>query len=258
MAGKQIKNYVVSNLFRLTSSKWAWTDRAGEGDIHEQYLRMYKISLASYRHFLAGEWEPILWTGELEHSCKIAQANWPLQRDLWHSEPCNIIYHGPDTLMVKPTEIFDKYSGFELFNYTDPKSLTIDNPYGWYIPHYLNDDLRYMPHSMDPKLWEMGQEWAEHWNTDNTELGWNYGQVLHNIMYWEQGRTLDETLRPQMFYQGFGLPGTADQVAALNHWNNCQLADAHVIHFAGSRGARAKADLMYKIAKDLGINLDGV
>jgi hypothetical protein len=258
MSEKPLKNYVVSNLFRLGSSKWAWTDRAQEGDIYEQYHRMYRISLASFKHFLAGDWEPILWTGEVEHSCKIAEANWPLQYDLWHKEPCNILYHGPDTLMIKPTEIFDKFSGFELFNYTDPKALRIENPYGWDIPHYLNDDLRYMPHSMDPKLWETGAEWAKNWNTENNDLGWNYGQVLHNIMYWNQNRTLEETLRPKMFWQAFMLPGNIEHITYLNHWNNCDIVNAHVLHCAGSRGAKAKADMMYNIARDLGIPLDGV
>ncbi len=250
---KPIKNYLVSNLFKLKTQKWAWTDRTNEGDIYAMYRRMYEISLASYKHFLVGDWEHILWEGEVEHSCNVAKAGWPLQYDLWHKEPCNIIFHGPDTLMIKPTEIFGVFDKFEMFNYTDPRSLQYPNPYGWNLPHYLNDDFRYMPHTMDESVWEVGQEMSKNWNTDNTDLGWNYGQVLHNQMYWSQGRTIEETHRPYVFYQAWMINSDPASLEYANNWNGCDINDAHVLHLSGSRGAQARVEWMESLARQVGV-----
>lgn len=248
-----VKNYLVSNLFRLGTTKWAWTDRKNEGDIYQAYRRMYEISLASYKHFLEGDWEHILWEGEVEHSCRVAQANWPLQRDLWKNETCNIIFHGPDTLMIKPTQIYNVFDGFELFNHTDPRSLTYPNPYNWNLPHYLNDDFRYMSHKMDPTLWDYGDSLAANWNIENNELGWNYGQVLHNQMYWKQNRTPEETIRPYVFYQAWMINHDPASIDYANSWNGCNIDDAHVLHLAGSRGAYARVEWMESLAKQVGI-----
>jgi hypothetical protein len=108
---------------------------------------------------------------------------------------------------------------------------------------------------MDESVWEIGNEMSKTWNTENNEMGWNYGQVLHNQMFWSQGRTAEDTIRPHLFWQAFMLPGPIENVTWGNQWNNCDITQAHILHCAGSRGAKVKADMMEQIARDLGIPL---
>lgn len=243
-----IKNYLVSSIFDIKTTQWAWTDRANERDIKTSYQRMYDVSLSTFKHFLAGEYEVKFWTGEVEHPTFVARKNWDLIRELWHNEPCNILWHGPDTQMIKPTDIFDKYKNFELFSYTDPKSFGD-------VPHYFNNDIRYFPATMNPAVWELGDELVKNWNTSNTDHGWNYEQVMHNKMFWSQGYTIDTALRPDIVYQAQWLPNTQQVKEQQDVWNGGKLEDAHIIHWHGSRNAELKLSAMRDVAQQTGVIL---
>ena len=106
----QVKNYVVCAHRRIKSTKWVWKDTKDEGDIYEIYREMCLHSLASARHFLEGEWEYILWDQEIDHINDAMPLNNQLTYDLWHKEPCNILWIGPDVQFVKPTKIFGEFT----------------------------------------------------------------------------------------------------------------------------------------------------
>lgn len=245
-----IKNYLVSSIFNVKTTKWAWTDRANEGDIRMYYHKMYDISVASFEHFLEGDFTVICWAGSVENPTHIARRNWDLIRDLWSSHECNILWHGPDTQMIQPTEIFGRYQDFELFSWTDPKSIAD-------VENYFNNDIRYFPSTMSQDVWAVGDKLVETWDTSNTDQGWNYEQIMHNKMFWSQpGRTLENSLRPDMVYQAQWLPSADDAVKARqDDWNGGVLEDAHIIHWHGSRSAQAKLSAMQQFAQVTGVEV---
>jgi hypothetical protein len=160
--------------------------------------------------------------------------------DIWSAEPCNIYYCGSDVQVLKPVEVFGKYRHFLLFNYTDPKSLDE-------YEHFLNADIRYYPVEMDRGMFEQALKDVEH----ATE--WNNDQKLYNRMVWSQGLTPAEVIDPKMAYQGPWLPGVQEAKDYTDAWNGCQLEDANIVHWHGSRNANAKLQLMQGINAQLGI-----
>ena len=228
-----MKNYLIKGLHRIGSTKW-WPgrDRADEGDLYSQYTEMDQISEISFCQHLAGDWELIRLRSDARDVNHVFRQQFFAIYDIWRSEPCNILYCGADTQMIKPTEVFGKYDQFLMWNYTDPKS------YGAECPHFLNADIRYYPSNMSTELWDWAlteAERIEEWNSD---------QLLYNRMVWSQGLTPEQVIDPTMAYQGFGLPENLD---FMNAWNGCNLDDAHIIHWHGSRGAAAKLQAMKNI-----------
>jgi len=124
-----VKNYVVCAHRKIKSTKWVWKDTKDEGDIYETYKQMCLHSLSSARHFLEGEWEYILFDEEIESINDAMPLNNDRVYDLWHREPCNILWVGPDVQFVKPTKLFGEFNEFRLFNWTDPKSWNEPNQY---------------------------------------------------------------------------------------------------------------------------------
>lgn len=241
-----MKNYLIKGLHRIGSTTW-WpgSDRSWEGDLYPIYEKMNALSEASFFHFLEGDWELINLVSQAQDVNHVFRQQFQTIWEIWQQEPCNIFYCGSDTQMIKPTKVFGRYNKFLLFNYTDPKRF---GP----CAHFLNADIRYYPSTMsrDTWAWALAQLKTLDW--------WNSDQLLYNQMVWCQGVGHQEVIDPKMAYQGFMLPGNEAQVAASNSWNNCDLNDAHIIHWHGSRGAQAKLDLMQSINDQLGIPKDPV
>jgi hypothetical protein len=241
-----VKNYLVSAIYNHPTTQWAWKDRAHEGNLKYNYKDMYDISVASFEKFLEGDFTVICFGGYAENPTFNAVNNWRLIQDLWNSHECNILWHGPDTQMIQPTEIFGKYKDFEMFNYTDPKSTEG-------VEHYFNNDIRYLPSTMSKSVWKIGNDLAKSWDTSNTVEGWGYEQVMTNKMFWSQGYTIEEAHRPTMAYQAQWLPGDEKTKQHQDEWNGCKLEDSHIIHWHGSRDSNAKLAMMKKFAQLTGV-----
>lgn len=234
-----MKNYLIKSLNRIKSTDWEWTDRAREGDIYPYYQKMHKISEASFHYLLQGEWEYIYLESEVSDVNQVFKDQFYQFYDIWKKEPCNILYCGPDTQMIQPTEIFGRFKNFMMFNYTDPKSTDKH-------PHYLNADIRYIPATMNPEIWEIGLEAFRDFDY------WGGDQDLYNDMVWAQGLTPEQVIHPELAYQAFMLPGGE---AWANDWNGCKFEDALIIHWHGSRSAAQKLALMEQLAQQIGLPL---
>jgi hypothetical protein len=239
-----IKNYLVSAV-RPTINGWM---SEKSNDVHLAYLEMYKMSLASYRKFLQEPFEPILWTEETQDTDTYTVANWYEIKKLWESEPCNILWAGADTLMIKPTSLFGQFNEYRLFNYTDPRATP-------QFPHYFNDDLQYYPSTMSKDVWELGESlWSERENSP--ERLWGFDQSRHNHMFWSQNIPKDTVLRPDLFFQAFGIREIHPTVFEWHsQWNGFPIGNAHILHFAGSRGSAAVINIMKELSNQLGITL---
>lgn len=248
----QVKNYVVCAHRRIKSTKWVWKDTKDEGDIYEIYRQMCLHSLASARHFLEGDWEYILWDQEIDHINDAMPLNNQLTYELWHKEPCNILWVGPDVQFVKPTKIFGEFDNFRLFNWTDPKSWYEANQYNAKFDNLFNNDLNYHPHTMDPKLWEIERQMHNEWNKTDGMDSYNNQQIIHNTMFWSQNLDWADAHRPELFYQAQWLPSWTT-VETQDQWNGCKYEDAQVIHWHSSRHAPTKLECMRQVNEALGV-----
>jgi len=209
-------------------------------------MKMHDISLRSFEKHLVGDWEFKFFNKEVENIQEVFKDHFFEIYDIWKQGNVNILYCGPDNIMMKPTKIFGEYDDFRMFNYTDPKSSDEPNHYNIQHEHFFNADVRYYPSTMSQDIWDIGLEMAENWDFDT----WNTEQFILNKMLWDQkGRTLENTLDPKMAYQGHQLvlDNWDQRLKSSNQWNNCKLVDAHIIHTHGSRHAPSKFALMEEL-----------
>jgi hypothetical protein len=223
-----------------------FADRSQEGDLYDWYMKMHDISLRSFEKHLEGDWEFKFFNKEVENIQEVFKDHFFEIYDIWKQGDTNILYCGPDNIMMKPTKFFGEYDDFRMFNYTDPKTSNEQNHYNIQHEHFFNADVRYYPSTMSQDIWDMGLEMAENWDFNS----WNTEQFILNKMLWDQeGRTIENTLNPKMAYQGHQLvlDNWDQRLKSSNQWNNCKLVDAHIIHTHGSRHAPSKFALMEEL-----------
>lgn len=223
-----------------------FADRSQEGDLYDWYMKMHDISLRSFEKHLEGDWEFKFFNKEVENIQEVFKDHFFEIYDIWKQGDTNILYCGPDNIMMKPTKFFGEYDDFRMFNYTDPKTSNEQNHYNIQHEHFFNADVRYYPSTMSQDIWDIGLEMAENWDFNS----WNTEQFILNKMLWDQeGRTIENTLNPKMAYQGHQLvlDNWDQRLKSSNQWNNCKLVDAHIIHTHGSRHAPSKFALMEEL-----------
>ena len=248
------KNYVVCAHRRINSTKWVWKDTAAEGNIYETYREMCRHSLSSLRHFLKGKWEYILFDEEIDNINEAMPLNNDRIYELWHREPCNILWVGPDVQAIDDVEIFGKFKEFRLFNWTDPKSWSEPNQYNKSFDNLFNNDLQYYPSTMDPELWKIEREMRGQWDNSDGMSSYNNQQIIHNTMFWNQGLDWADAHRPDLFYQAQWLPTWRTQ-QEQDQWNQCKMEDAKIIHWHSSRHSPTKLACMQKFTNLLEIPL---
>jgi hypothetical protein len=241
-----MKNYLVKSLFQVKDADWKVLDRSHESNLFESYLAMHEVSAESYRAFLQGDWELKFITGEVEQINQAFEKTFWAIHDLWHSEPCNILYTDPDTIAVKPVEIFGQHQKFLMFNHTDPKQFDRPNPYNRSYPNFFNAGVRYFPATMDEKIWQLGTAMASNWDyaTYDTE------QIILNAMLWDQGVSVEQALQPTVAWQLFH-----PNLEFGQQWNGCSISDAKILHLHSSRGADNRLAFMKHTAGQLGIKI---
>lgn len=252
------KNYIIGAHRRIKNYKWPYGELGNtNNDAYEIYGRMYEISRASFRHFIEDDWEQVTWDEEIESIAYAMKMNWNNVYNLWHSQqPCNILAAGPDVMMVKPTKIFDRFNEFRMFNWTDPKQVTLPSPWNITIPQYFNGDFKYYPSTMSAETWAVGKKMADQWPAEeNTVNNWGTEQIIENIMFWSQNLEWSDAHRPELFYQAFMITEDPRSIEYGDFWNQSKYSDAHVLHFHSSRGARKTLEYMEYIAKELGIKV---
>lgn len=239
------KNYVVWTNCQVNETERRFNiEPCADAVTRSAYDRMFQISLASAKKFLQGTWEPIVFTDTADSRVSMFKDNWKRIWDIWHREPCNILYLDSDTMFIRPTEIFEKFQEFRLFNWTDPKS-------NEKFKDYFNAGVRYYPSTMSKETWSIGQNMAENWNL----AIWDQEQLIFNEMFWQQAIPEHDRRHPELNWQGMlmTIPDPRIQ-GAHEQWNELALKDAHIIHVHGSRGAVNTAALMEQTCRSLKID----
>lgn len=251
-----VKNYLVSAVRPITDG---WHKESNR-DLYKSYQEMYKMSLASFKHFCQESFEAICWTDEVQNNKQYTIENWRVIRELWHKEPCNIFWAGADTIMTQPTTIFNqRFREYRLFNYTNPKS----HPD---FPHYYNNDIQWFPITMEPAIWELGDKLWEGLE-QHPDRNWGFDQLRNNAMFWKQSIPDNDRRHPELAYQCFRIhnydlsPHQRINIevfgvspdAILDDWNGLPIDQAHIIHFHGSRGSAKVIETMQRICQFLSI-----
>jgi hypothetical protein len=238
-----MKNYLVKTLFEVRNPNWEVVDRSHEPDLYNNYLDMHRISVGSFKHHLQGNWELKFLGGQVDTIHEAFEKTFWFIHDLWHTEPCNILYTDPDTVAIKNINPWGRISGFHMFNFTDPKTYAGTNRYQKSFPWFFNAGVRYFANDMTKEIWQRGADMARDWDhsTYDTE------QIILNTMLWEQGLRLDQCLRPDLAYQAHQLPNVP--VWTQDLWNGTSLERAVIVHVHGSRNSRSKLNLMENLIK---------
>lgn len=239
-----MKNYVVwtNCTIRESRQQFAGIEAAGNREIRAAYENMFRISQASARKFLQGEWESIVIADEVETRVDMFKQNWQKIWDIWHGEPCNILYLDSDTMFIQTCAMFGVFKEFRLFNWTDPKSN------GEFL-NYYNAGVRYYSSEMRPETWMVGEAEAEKWNLRI----WDQEQVIFNRMFWSQALNSYDRHVPEYNWQALpNLPGP-NLLRSQELWNCTPLQRVRVVHYSGSRDARHTARFMDAVAKDIGV-----
>lgn len=239
-----MKNYVVwtNCAVQDTESRFG-IEACADPAVRADYNRMHELSLASARHFLRGDWEPIVFDQPAESRVTMFRDNWYRVRDLWHSEPCNVLYLDSDTVFVKPTEIFGRWPQYRLFNWTTP-------PRHADFPHYFNAAVRYHPYTMSADTWAVGDDMAENWNLDI----WDQEQLIFNAMFWSQNLSFEDAHHPELNWQA---PSGTDLAGLAQHaqFNSFPIQHARIIHYHGTRGSSRGQDVAQLLCGLAGVPL---
>jgi hypothetical protein len=242
MDGTQMKNYVVWTNCSVTEVLGDHgIEPAGAPGVRESYDAMFQASLASVQQNLRGAWTGIVIDQEQPTRLAMFKNNYTQIRDLWHSEPCNILFVDSDTVMVKPVEIFGRWPEFRLFNWTTPPRHSL-------FDNYFNCAVRYYPAHMSPKVWAIGDREFRAW--DNSI--YDHEQLMFNHMFWSQGLTWEDAHHPELNWQaenGMTLP----QLAEHAQFNNLPLGQARIIHYHGTRSHNRGAFLASMLPRAAGI-----
>ena len=220
-----MKNYIVWADCKIAETQPAHNiEPAGAKGVAESYHSMLEISQVTARQYIAGPWSAQVLDEPCATRIEMFQKNWKFIRDLWHKEPCNILWLDSDTVVMQPTEIFGSWTEFRLFNWTDPKRSN-------QFENYFNSGVRYYPATMSADTWTLGESLANCWDATI----WDYEQQIFNHMFWSQGIDLDHAHQPQFNWQT--AQGTAIHEVDLWHeFNQLPRTQAHIIHYHGTRG----------------------
>lgn len=237
----------MSNLLCMAVSKIATDDKLeynknlGADNTFKLYEAMSEIVQHSAETFIQEDFETVVFEDEVTSYQEIFHKNFENVYETWLEEgPNNILFLDCDTLVVAPVKVFGEFDRFQLFNYTDPKTLSGDdanNKYGLKHEHYLNAGCRYYPDTMTKEVWDLGWSYASDWDYDI----WGTEQIIFNEMMYSQDRDYKTWLRPDMNYQAMNLPfnniDNKQIFEYLNNWNGIEFNDAKILHLHGTRGA---------------------
>jgi hypothetical protein len=231
-----VKNILVAKNYKIADqTKW-YNDRSAEHTLSTDYDQMAEIMSQSARHHIRDLDHIVIHTGEATDIREVFKIHFKQIYDLWCAEPCNILYCDLDVIFLKEVEYFNKFNHFSMFNLTDPTT-TQDQHYGVKFNHYFNCGIRYYPHTMDQKVWQVGFDMLNNWNSDR----WDAEQIIYNQMMFSQGMSAQQFYRPDLAFQMLYTPPLSPHNQAFNQ---IDITQASAVHVHGSRGSANRLQIM--------------
>jgi hypothetical protein len=184
----------------------------------DAYLDMQQLSIKSFKKNLAQPWELIQLNGT-QPTIQEAFLYVMLETHrTWNNYyPCNILYTDPDTLCIKPLDIFGKFQEFRLF---------ADSPI--LVKEHLNCGVRYFPYNLNDCFWNDMYEQIEKWD----------------YSVWDTEQTIYQNL---MFNQEFDQTQSQDYVVN-NEWvlgdRTGELPQQSILHLHSSKNPAQRLTIM--------------
>jgi len=235
------------------NTKLEYNQNLGAEKTYKIYNAMSEIVIHSAETFIQEDFEIVVFEDEVKNYQEIFHKNFQNVYDVWQEDgPNNILFLDCDTLVISPVEVFGKLDRFQLFNYTDPKTLSGDdanNKYGLQHQHYFNAGCRYYPSTMSKDVWDLGWKYANDWDYNI----WGTEQIIFNEMMYSQDENYETWLTPEMNFQAMGVSvsNIDDEFVQqqLTNWNGVPFNDAKIVHLHGTRGAENTLLLQWELWK---------
>jgi hypothetical protein len=234
-------NIVTMALCRIKDNKkLEYNTATGADKTYTLYSSMLEILAESADKYIQGDFEFEIIENEVDSYQEIFDTNFNEVYQMWDNGNNNVLFLDLDTLVINPVDVFDKLSDFQMFNYTDPKTLSgkdATNKYELQHEHYFNAGVRYYPSSMKKEVWDLGWKYANDWDYNV----WGTEQIIFNEMMYSQDSDHTKWLTPEMNYQMMNAtPPALEQgqyISQLNAWNGTSLNTSQILHLHGTRGA---------------------
>ena len=225
----------------------------GAEKTYKVYNAMSEIVIHSAETFIQEDFETVIFKDDVDSYQQIFHNNFQHVYDEWNKDgPNNILFLDCDTLVINPVEVFGKFEHFQMFNYTDPKTLSgddVNNKYGLKHEHYFNAGCRYYPDSMSEDVWDLGWKYANDWDYNI----WGTEQIIFNEMMYSQNPDVNAWLRPEMNFQAMNVPfNNIDDNRLhdyLTDWTGISMNEANICHLHGTRGAGNTLLLQWELWK---------
>lgn len=199
------------------------------------YRQLTNICTKSFRENLVGLDEIVILSGSVDDFHQLFKEIYWKIKEIWHKNPCNILWTDSDNLCLKPLDIFGKWDKFSMFfsanEYKDcfvyGSSLTLTKNL---IP-WMMANLRYYPATMNRQLWEIGDDLAYSWIEE-----WAYETIIYNKMFHSQDIT---------DFKPYHIPAWNVQCEGPVGMVNPEIVrDSTIIHCQSTRGSREAIEKM--------------
>jgi hypothetical protein len=220
-----VKNYLVRSLYQINNR----AQGISPGD-YGTYKKMHELTLASLKKYIGGEWELILFEGEVDNAQQMFRDVFIRTHRLWSQQACNILFVDLDILAVGSVDLFDQYQHFTMFAQTG------DERRGLAPDQFYNCGLRYFPHVMSNTVWDLGLKLYQDWNDDSE---WDREQLIYSQMLLSQPGFVFKNIQINSDYQFNSYEFHPDY-----------LDQYKLLHFHSSKGPRPMFALMKKYSSD--------
>lgn len=236
-----MSNIVSMALCRIKNNdNLEYNTNQGADNTFKLYSSMSEILCESVGTFLEGDWEFEIIENDVNSYQEVFDKNFGEVYEMWDGGNNNVFFLDLDTIMLKPVNVFDQIEHFQMFNYTDPKTLggkDANNKYGLQHQHYFNAGVRYYPKTMSQEVWDLGWKYANDWDYDI----WGTEQIIFNEMMYSKNKDVNQWHNPTMNFQMMNAVPHAifdsQYIAQIEAWNGANIDDAKVMHLHGTRGA---------------------
>ena len=245
-----MKNYLVIPVAKCNKSVQG-AAHAGP-NFYNFYEKYAEMQIKSAEKNLKGLDEVKIIDGEFESTEDLFEHIFHYVYDLAHAEECNILQAMADTLYIRETEIFGKYTDFSLFGLNPGINL---HPSAH--PFQL-ESVRYWPHAMESGLWEHAKKLWEEPILDKQST-WGYEMVMYTALFYKQraGFYLDKDnlikhleatkhLARKMVSGYEGQNTLTSEQHGKYTWDVCSIESASILEFSATRGHESQLAEMQK------------
>ena len=250
-----MSNIVSMALCRIKNNdKLEYNTDQGADNTFKLYSSMSEIVCESVDTFLEGDWEFEIIENKVDSYQEVFDKNFAEVYEMWDNGNNNVFFLDLDTIMLKPVNVFDQLEHFQMFNYTDPKTLggkDANNKYGLQHQHYFNAGVRYYPKTMSQEVWDLGWKYASDWDYNI----WGTEQIIFNEMMYSENKDVKHWHDPTMNFQMMNAVPQAisnpHYIAQIEAWNGANIDDAKVMHLHGTRGADKTVMTQWQLWKQI-------